>query len=123
MLEDEAFNRKALGELILKLTSKHGGDVGKPDALKLRNIIKRLGQQFPQPKKLNAGKTAAEGAVEMAYCEYIGCRSMPCIAPSRHWGITYGASAYMKRSNSCLASFPGPRLRRRCPQSCMRAVR
>src|ERR1700730_11908464 len=40
MLEDEAFNRKALGELTLKITSKHGGDVSGPDSLKLRNIIK-----------------------------------------------------------------------------------
>jgi hypothetical protein len=71
MLEDEAFNRKALGELTLKVSSKHSSDVGGPDALKLRNIIKDVGQKFPQPKKLNAGKTAAEGAVEMAYCEYI----------------------------------------------------
>jgi hypothetical protein len=70
MREDEAFNRKALGELTLKITSTQGGDVNGPDALKLRNIIKNLGQEFPKPKKLNAGKTAAEGAVEMAYCEY-----------------------------------------------------
>jgi hypothetical protein len=71
MREDEAFNRKALGELTLKITSTQGGDVSGPDALRLRNIIKDLGQEFPKPKKLNAGKTAVEGAVELAYCEYV----------------------------------------------------
>jgi hypothetical protein len=71
MRKDEAFNRKALGELTLKITGKHGGDVSGADALKLRNIINDLSQQFPHPKKLNAAKTAVEGGVEMAYCEYV----------------------------------------------------
>jgi hypothetical protein len=71
MRKDEAFNRKALGELTLKITSTHGGDVSGADALKLRNIINDVGQKFPQLKKLNAAKTAAEGGVEMAYCEYV----------------------------------------------------
>jgi hypothetical protein len=71
MREDEAFNRKALGELTLKMASTQGGDVTGPDALKLRGLIKDLAQEFPKPKKLNAAKTAADGAVEMAYCEYV----------------------------------------------------
>jgi hypothetical protein len=70
MREDEAVHRRTLGELTIKITSTQGGDVSGPDALKLRNIIKDLGQQFPQPKKLNAGKTAVKGGVEMAYVEY-----------------------------------------------------
>jgi hypothetical protein len=71
MRNEEAFNRKALGKLTLKTMSEHGGDVSGADALKLRNIINNLSQQFPQPKKMNAAKTAAEGGVEMAYCEYL----------------------------------------------------
>jgi len=70
MIADEAFNRKALAELTLKMTGKHGADVTGPDALKLRSIIRELGKQFPRTKKLHADKTAAEGAVETAYVEY-----------------------------------------------------
>jgi hypothetical protein len=68
MLEDEAFNRKALGELTVKITSNQGGDVSGIDALKLRNIINDLHQKFPQPKTINANKTAA--GFETAYLEY-----------------------------------------------------
>jgi hypothetical protein len=70
MLADEALNRKALAELTLKMSSGHGADVSGPDALKLRSIIKELGQKFPQTRKLRADKTAAEGVVELAYVEY-----------------------------------------------------
>jgi hypothetical protein len=70
MREDEAFNRKALTELTLELNSTQGGDVSGPAALKLRNVIKDQSRKFPKPKKLSAGKTAAEGRVEMAYFEY-----------------------------------------------------
>jgi hypothetical protein len=68
--EDEASNRKALTELTLELNSTQGGDVSGPAALKLRNLIKDQSRKFPNPKKLSAGKTAAEGRVEMAYFEY-----------------------------------------------------
>jgi hypothetical protein len=70
MLKDEAFNRQSLGELTLRLSKKHGADVSSPDSLTLRSIIKGIGKKFPEPKKLNASKTAAEGAVETAYVEY-----------------------------------------------------
>jgi hypothetical protein len=70
MREDEVFNRTALGELTLKTSSTQGGAVSGPDAFKLRNVTKNLGQQFPQAKKLNVGKTAVQGGVEMAYVEY-----------------------------------------------------
>ena len=33
-------------------------------------IIKDIGNRFPESKKLNASKTAAEGPVETAYIEY-----------------------------------------------------
>ncbi len=52
------------------INSTQGGDATGPDALKLRNLIKDLGPQFPPPKKLDAKKTAAEGGV-MAYFEYL----------------------------------------------------
>jgi hypothetical protein len=65
MLADEAFNRKALCELALKL----GEDVSGPAALGLRTVIKDLDRQFPKPKKVNA-KTAAKGTVEVAYYHY-----------------------------------------------------
>ncbi|MGA8499412.1 MAG: DUF5677 domain-containing protein [Xanthobacteraceae bacterium] len=70
MLKDEAFNRQSLGELTLRLSKKHGADVSSPDSLTLRSIIKDIGKKFPETKKLNASKTAAEGAVETAYVEY-----------------------------------------------------
>jgi hypothetical protein len=71
MREDEAFNRKALTELTLELNSTQGGDVSGPAALKLRDLIKDQSRKFPKPKKLSAGKTAAEGGVEMGYHEYL----------------------------------------------------
>jgi hypothetical protein len=70
MLKHEAFNRQSLGELTLRLSKKHGANVSSPDSLTLRNIIKDIGERFPEGKKLNASKTAAEGAVETAYVEY-----------------------------------------------------
>jgi hypothetical protein len=70
MIEDEAFNRKALAERTLRVTAKHGADTTAPGAMKLRSIIKELSQQFPKTKKLEAGKTAAEGVVETTYVEY-----------------------------------------------------
>ena len=54
-----------------RITAKHGADTSGPDALKLRSIIKELGDQFPKTKKLRADKTAAEGTVETAYVEYV----------------------------------------------------
>jgi hypothetical protein len=70
MLKDEGFNRQALAELTLRLSKKHGADVNSPGSLTLRSIIKDIGKAFPEMKKLNASKTAAEGSVEFAYIEY-----------------------------------------------------
>jgi hypothetical protein len=70
MIEDEAFNRKALAELTLKMSGKYGADASGPDALQFRGIIRDIAQQFPKTKKLRADATAAEGAVETAYVEY-----------------------------------------------------
>ncbi len=71
MVADEAFNRKALGELALKRSSKHGVDVGVADSLTLRGMIKELVQQFPMTKKLHANRAAADSPVEFAYVEYM----------------------------------------------------
>jgi hypothetical protein len=71
MIDDEGFNRRALAELTMKLTHKHGGDVDAPESLKLRSIIRDLDKKFPSMKKLQASKTAAEGVVEIAYIEYV----------------------------------------------------
>jgi hypothetical protein len=89
MREDEAFNRKALGRLTLEIEGKHGGDVDGPDALKLRTIIKSVGQEFsPKPNKLDAKKTAAQGDVEAAYIDYLALSldAMHCsiLALKRH---------------------------------------
>ena len=71
MLKDEAFNRQSLAEYTLKITNKHGADVNSPDSLTLRSLTKDIGKRFPESEKLNASKTAAEGAVEIAYVEYL----------------------------------------------------
>jgi hypothetical protein len=69
MVNDEAFNRTALGELALKMLSKHGVDVGGADGLTLRVMIKELARQFPTTKKLHAKTTAVGSPVETAYAE------------------------------------------------------
>lgn len=70
MIDDEAFNRKALAQRTLQVTARCGADVDRPDALKLRSIIKELERQYPKSRKLEASKTAAVGVAEMAYVEY-----------------------------------------------------
>ena len=70
MLNDEAFNHRSLGELTLKLSSKHSGDVNSSDSLKLRSLITEIGERFPAPKRIEASKTAAKGAVGLEYVEY-----------------------------------------------------
>lgn len=70
MIEDEAFNRRALAQLTLEITGRQGGDIEGPDAIKLRSIVKELVIKFPNSRKLNAYKTAGAGVVETAYVEY-----------------------------------------------------
>jgi hypothetical protein len=70
MVRDERHNRKALAQLTLKLSGKHGGDPNDTNGLILRSIIKEMATQFPQTEKLRAGDIAAAGAVELAYVEY-----------------------------------------------------
>lgn len=68
MIADDAHNRKALAELTMRITGKHGADTSSAGALKLRNLINELETQGK--KKLRADKTAAEGPVEPSYVEY-----------------------------------------------------
>ena len=68
MIADDMHNRKALAELTMKITGKHGADVSDGGALKLRSFINELGLQ--STKKLRADKIAAEGPVEPLYVEY-----------------------------------------------------
>lgn len=51
MIDDEAFNRKALAKRTLKLTAKQGADLSQPGASKLKSIIEDLEQKFPKTKK------------------------------------------------------------------------
>jgi hypothetical protein len=71
MRRDGAFQMKALGELTLRLSGKHGGDLSSPDSVKLREAIKERIKEFDKLEKLNAGKIAAMGAVELTYVEYV----------------------------------------------------
>lgn len=70
MLADEAFNRKALAQLTLHMSAKHGGDKDGPDTVKLRSLVSEINKQFPVRKKLHAKETASTGDVELAYVEY-----------------------------------------------------
>jgi hypothetical protein len=69
MIAEEQHNQKALAQLTLELTGKHGLDVTSADALQLREIVKRL-DKVSKGKKLRVAKIASEGVVESAYIEY-----------------------------------------------------
>jgi len=70
MRQDEFANRKALAQLTMRLTGRHGGDVNAPGALKLRSILKDLRTDHPEAKQLQAQAIAADGELEMIYFEY-----------------------------------------------------
>jgi hypothetical protein len=70
MIADEQHNRKALMEVTLKLTGKHGRNADAPDALQLRSFIRQVTEHFPTAKKLRADKIAAQGVLELSYIEY-----------------------------------------------------
>jgi hypothetical protein len=42
MVEDDALNRKSLGQITMKLTAQHGADMNNPGAMLLRQIIREL---------------------------------------------------------------------------------
>jgi hypothetical protein len=70
MRQDEIANRKALAQLTMELTGRHGGNVNAPGALKLRSIIKDLRADHPEAKQLEAKVVASDGGLEMIYFEY-----------------------------------------------------
>jgi hypothetical protein len=67
---NDAFNKDALGELTLRISSRYGSDPDAPDGLRLRSIINDLAERFPSSKKLNAPKVAASSVIELAYVQY-----------------------------------------------------
>jgi Family of unknown function (DUF5677) len=70
MRQDEFANRKALAQLTMELTGRHGADVNAPDALKLRSILKDLRAVHPEAEQLQAQAVAADGELEVIYFEY-----------------------------------------------------
>lgn len=81
MVNDETANKRALGELTLKLTSKAGAKIDDEIAMKLRGHLRYLDKQFPNSKKLHVNEAAAQGVVELAYIEY-GRLSLDSAHPS-----------------------------------------
>jgi hypothetical protein len=79
MRSDEAANRQALGELSLKWSTPHTKEGATGQII--RTQIKRLRAEFPEPKKLSAKKTAAEGVLERAYLSY-SILSIDAVHPS-----------------------------------------
>lgn len=70
MVDDEAANKRVLGEMTLKLSSRAGASVNDEPAQILRGHIKNLSKNFPDPKKLHVNKTTEQGVVEIAYIDY-----------------------------------------------------
>src|SRR5439155_11533299 len=70
MLDDEAANRQALGELTLRISRNLGGDVNDENGLTLRGLIKSTSERFPGSKKLHVNKVAESTVVGSAYAEY-----------------------------------------------------
>jgi hypothetical protein len=70
MIEDDALNRKSLGQITVKLTAQHGGDMNNPGAMLLRQIIRELADTYKDPKKLHASDVAAMGVIGLYYVDY-----------------------------------------------------
>jgi hypothetical protein len=70
MIEDDALNRKSLGQITMKLTAQHGGDMNNPGATLLRQIIRELADTYKDPKKLHASDVAAMGVIGLYYVDY-----------------------------------------------------
>jgi hypothetical protein len=70
MVEDDALNRKSLGQITMKLTAQHGGDTNNDGAKLLRQIIRDLADTYKDPKKLHAPEVAAMGVVGLYYVDY-----------------------------------------------------
>jgi len=70
MLADDAANRAALGELALKLSSKHGKSPSDETSLLLRRLVKESRERVEHPRKLRANEVAEQSVIELAYSEY-----------------------------------------------------
>jgi hypothetical protein len=87
------------------INSTQGGDVTGPDALKIRNLVKDLGLQFPSPKKLNAKKTAAEGGI-MAYYKYLRLSLDAVHCSSNAFRYNFWSERIKGKTEYVLSSFP-----------------
>lgn len=70
IVSDERYKQRVLAQVTMKLTGKHGGNASSPDAMTLRQVIKRLSEN-PNDKPLHADEIAAAGVVELAYVDYV----------------------------------------------------
>jgi len=70
MLNDEAANRKTVGQNTLKLSSRAGANSEAADARLLRELIRQSEAQFPDGRKLHVDKTASGTAIELVYATY-----------------------------------------------------
>lgn len=71
MQNDEAANRKSLGETVLRITSREGANLDDGIGRKLRGHIRTLNKRFPNSRKLKTSKTAAQGVVDLAYGSFL----------------------------------------------------
>jgi hypothetical protein len=71
MIDDDAHNRKALGQITLELSHKHGASLETEGALELRGFIRDLAKQFRKTKRIHAADAAAQSPVELAYVDYL----------------------------------------------------
>lgn len=88
MLEDEALNRRTLGQTAMRLTVLHGGDPNSPDSITLRGYIRQLAQAYHDPKRLHADKVAGMGKLGLHYADYarlsLDCLHCSITALGRH---------------------------------------
>lgn len=70
MLDDEALNRRSLGQTTMRVSARHGADPNSEDGVTLRNILREIAKAYGDPKKLHADKVAAMGKLEVHYVDY-----------------------------------------------------
>jgi Family of unknown function (DUF5677) len=70
MLDDDALNRRSLGQTTMKVSVRHGADPNSENSMTLRNILREIAKAYADPKKLYADKVAAMGKLEIHYVDY-----------------------------------------------------
>jgi hypothetical protein len=70
MLDDDAANRQALGQLSLKISTLMGGDPNDESGKLLRSLMKQSSEKFPDSKKLRVNEIAEKTLVRSAYVKY-----------------------------------------------------